>query len=126
MSQRPWSQRNPVRFLAAFAAATSLGLAGCSEDLPSRDEFIAEAKAQIPTALSDRLADSGIEPATANRLLEDHLGCIYDAISSDEQFVRAVTEGRDSATTDEIADLAPECVEQVNRAILEAILPSDT
>lgn len=117
--------RSPL-LIASLCLAPLVAVTSCAEDFPSRSDFIAEAKAQIPTTLSDQLADAKIDPAVANTLIEDHLGCIYDAISSDEGLVeQAVSEPGSTSTQSEIADMAPECTERVNKAILDAISTSD-
>lgn len=119
------SSRPRILIISTCLAAIALG-AGCSEDLASRDDFIDAARGAIPPVLAERLAAAGIGSAATNTLVEDYLGCLYDAIGTDGDLVERALSDPDSTTTQsEIAAKAPDCTDRVSQAVLDAITTSD-
>ncbi|NLA37408.1 MAG: hypothetical protein GX868_17220 [Actinobacteria bacterium] len=116
----------PRTLLASTCLTAVVFGGGCSKDLPSKRDFIDAASSATPAGLVDQLADAEIAPGAARTLVEGYLGCLYDAISTDEDLIGRVVSDPDSTTTQgELSSKAPDCTDRARQAILDAMTASD-
>ena len=114
----------PRTLVAAFVALTALFVAGCSnDDLPSKSEFIDEVKSQAGAEFSQAAEEVGLDESTANQILDNFLGCVYDAISDNEDELRAVLDNEGDTAFDQVLEeKAGDCLATYQEELQDAVL----
>lgn len=115
----------PRRFAVALAIVSAVVATSCSKDFPSKADFVSTSKESYSTDAVAALTDAGLTPDAANTLIEQQLGCLYDAISADDELVdRYLSDSDSDAVLTEAAADAEDCTKQLNPALLEAVADS--
>lgn len=118
-----------------LGAALALGLTGCGGGTPSKADFIAEVRDTLGDDLNTGEGLSGIDADDLNRIVDDFLGCTYDAVKGDEElldqlfkdpsFSSATTGSTDASGQLQatLGQLTQDCTTELNQAVAE--LPSN-
>lgn len=111
----------------AFGAASLLALSGCGATTPTRADFIDEMRSTLGSDLATG-AGLDIDAGRLATIVDDFLGCTYDAIKGDESLLTQMMKDPSfsSATTDDASDLqarlgqlTTECTTELNNAATE-------
>ena len=106
----------------------TVGLTGCGGGTPSKADFVAEVRETLGDDLNTGSGLDGVDGDRLNTLVDDFLGCTYDAIQGDEELLKQMYEDPSfsSATTGSsdasgtlqatLAGLTQDCVTELNTA----------
>ncbi|NLA37409.1 MAG: hypothetical protein GX868_17225 [Actinobacteria bacterium] len=113
--------------VAACALVVAAPLSGCGDSTPTREEFIAELRTTMGSDLTDGTG-LAVDADALRGLVDDFLGCTYDAISGDPDLLRQMLRDPSfsSATTDTgaeqqatLSQLTADCTTALNNAAAE-------
>ena len=108
-----------TRTLVPLAIVVSL-LAGCGSDVPSKAQFIADAKKAAGAQFDSSLKSAGITGSRATEMFDTFYGCVYDKIKDNEDLLTSIADstGQDSAQLQKaLESKAKECVDQFTAAL---------
>jgi len=74
-------------------------VAGCGSDVPSKDQFIADAKKAAGKEFDSSLKAAGITGDSATQLFNSFYGCVYEKIKDNEDLLSGIADakGQDSS-----------------------------
>lgn len=114
---RRWSLLIVIVALGAFLTA-------CSDELPSRSEFIASVKRETGDDFTKSMKEAGIDTSESNQIFEDFAGCVYDKIKDNESLLRSIADAKGNESNElekALSDKAASCVSSFQSAIADKV-----